>query len=79
LANVEGARDVGPEQFLPLLDREILERCTKLHTSVIDQNVDGTGSFDHVNAVANILYDSNIKASDLSAKTVSGQVRSGKV
>src|SRR5215471_16465931 len=42
LSNVEDARDIGPEQLLPLLRREILQRRAELHARIIDQDISGS-------------------------------------
>ena len=40
LADVEDAGDIGAQQLLPVVGREILERRAELHAGIVDQDVD---------------------------------------
>jgi hypothetical protein len=43
LTDIERARNIGGEQLVPFLDREILERRAELHAGIVDQDIDRAG------------------------------------
>ena len=69
------ASNIGPQQFFPLLRRKILQRSTKLHAGIVDENVDRSDRlFDSRNAVANGINDRHVKAGNGNSVPGSGQV-----
>jgi hypothetical protein len=71
-------RNIGPEQLLPLLYGKILQRRTKLHAGIVDENIDRPdGPFDRGNPLADVLGDGHIETGHRNRVPGCGQACSG--
>jgi hypothetical protein len=65
LRHIEDARDIGPQQLVPLVVGEVLERRAELHPGVVDQDVDRPRSLDLRHTARHSLGVGHVEDRDL--------------